>query len=107
MEDYKKVRKKLNRHIRYVYSKDSKRRLEYYGLVPKEPSAETVTMTIAELTEIKFALQSLSDLELMIVQRNVMGDDTLEKISKRFNISLRSVKRKKKAALLKLREYLK
>ena len=107
MEDYEVVKKKINRHTRYVYSKDSKRRLEYYGLVPKEPSVQTVTMTIAELTEIKFALQSLSDLELMIVQRNVMGDDTLEKISKRFNISLRSVKRKKIAALLKLREYLK
>ena len=107
MEEFEKVRKKFNRHTRYVYSKDSKRRLEYYGLVPKEPSVQTVTMTIAELTEIKFALQSLSDLELMIVQRNILGDETLEKISKRFNISLRSVKRKKKAALLKLREYLK
>jgi len=46
MEDFEKVRKKFNRHTRYVYSKDSKRRLEYYGLVPKEPSVQTVTMTI-------------------------------------------------------------
>ena len=107
MEEFKKVRKKLNRHVRYVYSKDSKRRLEYYGLAPKEPSAETVTMTIAELTEIKFALQSLSDLELMIVQRNIIGKETLEVIAKRLNLSLASVKRKKKAALYKLKEYLK
>ncbi|MBQ6181688.1 MAG: tyrosine-type recombinase/integrase [Ruminococcus sp.] len=93
---------KSDKSIRDIYVndtvKDSKRRLEYYGLVPKEPSVETVTITIVELTEIKFALQSLSDLELMIVQRNVMGDETLEKISKRLNISLHSVAKVLKAS---------
>ena len=110
MEKYNKVKKIINRHTRYVYSKDSKCKLKYYGLAPDEKTEaeiETVTLTIAELVEIKLALESLTELEHMIVQKNIIGNETLESISKRLNISIISVKRKKKAALLKLREYLK
>ncbi|MBQ1393773.1 MAG: hypothetical protein IIY81_09670 [Lachnospiraceae bacterium] len=110
MERFEIVKKKIIRHTRYVYSKDSKRKLEYYGLAPDErmqAEAEKITMSISELIELKLALESLSDLELIIVQQNIMGNEKLETISKRLNISIRSVKRKKKAALLKLREYLK
>ncbi len=104
MENYELVRNKLKRHTRYIYSKDSKRKLIYYGL---EPCEETVTLSITELIELKLALESLSDLEYMIVQRNIIGKETLEAIANRLNLSLASVKRKKKAALYKLKEYLK
>ena len=36
-----------------------------------------------------------------------IGNETLESISKQLNISIISVKRKKKAAITKLREFLK
>ncbi len=109
MEDYEVVKKRTVRHTRYVYSKDSKQKLRYYGLVPDDriEEANTLTLTIAELVELKIAMESLSDLELMIVQCNIMGNETLESISKRLNISIISVKRKKKAAISKLREFLK
>ena len=110
MEDYEIVNKRTVRHTRYVYSKDSKQKLKYYGLVPDEKTeiqANKITLPISELVELKLAMDSLSDLELMIVHRNIIGNETLESISKQLNISIISVKRKKKAAITKLREFLK
>ena len=105
MEKYDDEKKKLSRHIRYIYSKDSKRKLIYYGLEPQEDAV--VSMNIEELIELKLALESLTDMENMIVQNNIVGSETLVTISNRLNISLATVKRIKRTALLKLREYLK
>lgn len=105
MENYESVRKKIKRHIRYVYSKDSKRKLLYYGLTPSE-SVVSVSTTITDLVELRLALASLSQLELMIIQCNVIGSETIRSIAHRLNLSDATVKRKKKEAIHKLREYL-
>ena len=106
MENYESIRTKITRHTRYLYSKDSKRKLLYYGLTPSE-SVVSLSMTISELVELRLALASLSDLELMIIQCNLIGSETISSIAHRLNLSDSTVKRKKKEAIHKLREYLK
>ncbi len=106
MENYEIVRKKIMRHTRYVYSKDSKRKLLYYGLTPSE-SVVSVSTTITDLIDLRLALASLSDLELMIIQCNLIGSETISSIAHRLNLSDATVKRKKKEAIHKLREHLK
>ena len=97
MDNYDKEKKKIFRHIRYVYSKDYKNNVYCFG--DNEPSSETITMSINELIELKMALESLTEVENMIIQNNIVGNETLEFISKRLNLSLATVKRKKKEAL--------
>ncbi|NLT09937.1 MAG: hypothetical protein GXY08_10595 [Ruminococcus sp.] len=46
-----------------------------------QAEAEKVTMSITELVELKLALESLSDLELIIVQQKIIGNEKLETIS--------------------------